>query len=140
MSRDMTNAEAIANLNHIYGIVSPDIQRSLDVAFKAMERSEGEWIPVSERLPEERGMYLVTEKEFAIGDRNHSGKSGKYADTGRKSPEFIFVWRFRNGNFRIPFIYATFNSIIFRYASCCDFDGETESGGNRYTGRGSGAG
>lgn len=33
----MTNSEAIANLNHIYGIVSPDIQRSLDLAIKALE-------------------------------------------------------------------------------------------------------
>lgn len=33
----MTDSEAIANLNHIYGVVSPDIQRSLDVAFKALE-------------------------------------------------------------------------------------------------------
>lgn len=37
-------------------------------------RSQGKWIPVSERLPEERGMYLVTEKVFAIDDRNHRGK------------------------------------------------------------------
>ena len=41
----LTNKEAIANLNHIYGIVSPDIQRSLDVAIKALEeRKHGEWI------------------------------------------------------------------------------------------------
>lgn len=33
----MTNEEAIANLNHIYGIVSSDIQRSLDLAIKALE-------------------------------------------------------------------------------------------------------
>lgn len=33
----MTNKEAISNLEHIYGIMSPDIQRSLDVAFKALE-------------------------------------------------------------------------------------------------------
>ena len=43
MNREMTNSEAISNLNHIYGIVSPDIQRSLDVAFKAMKRPQGEW-------------------------------------------------------------------------------------------------
>lgn len=41
----LTNKEAIANLNHIYGIVSPDIQRSLDLAIKALEeRPQGEWI------------------------------------------------------------------------------------------------
>lgn len=41
----LTNKEAIANLNHIYGIVSPDIQRSLDLAIRALEeRKQGEWI------------------------------------------------------------------------------------------------
>lgn len=44
MSRDMTDSEAISNLNHIYGFLSPNIQRSLDVAFKAMKRPQGEWI------------------------------------------------------------------------------------------------
>ena len=45
----MTNSEAIANLNHIYGIVSPDIQRSLDLAIKALEeRPQGEWIDHSD--------------------------------------------------------------------------------------------
>lgn len=50
MSREMTNSEAIANLNHlIYGIVSPDIQRSLDLAIKALEeRPQGEWIITAE--------------------------------------------------------------------------------------------
>ena len=33
--------EAIANLNHIYGFVAPDIQRSLDMAIKALEEREG---------------------------------------------------------------------------------------------------
>lgn len=40
----MNNKEAIANLNQIYGMVSTDIQRSLDVAFKCMEeRPQGKW-------------------------------------------------------------------------------------------------
>ena len=34
--------EAIANLNHIYGFVSPDIQRSLDMAIKALEEKKEE--------------------------------------------------------------------------------------------------
>lgn len=42
---DITPEEAIANLNHIYGMVAPDIQRSLDVAIKALEeRPKGKWI------------------------------------------------------------------------------------------------
>ena len=36
----MTNKEAISNLEHIYGIVSPDIQRSLDLAIKALADQE----------------------------------------------------------------------------------------------------
>lgn len=37
---DITPKEAIANLNHIYGMVAPDIQRSIDVAIKALERPQ----------------------------------------------------------------------------------------------------
>lgn len=37
-------------------------------------QSEQRWIPVTERLPEKRGFYLVTEKEYRIGDKNHLGK------------------------------------------------------------------
>ena len=51
MSREMTNSEAISNLNHIYGIVSSDIQRSLDLAIKALEeKPQGEW-----------GQWVITE-------------------------------------------------------------------------------
>lgn len=40
----MTNNEAISNLNHIYGIVSPDIQRSLDLALDALRiHPKGIW-------------------------------------------------------------------------------------------------
>lgn len=53
----MTNKEAIANLNHIYGFLSSDIQRSLDIAIKALE--EKMWTPTNEMLPEENGCYLV---------------------------------------------------------------------------------
>jgi hypothetical protein len=38
----MTNEEAISNLKRIYGIVSPDIQRSLDLAIKALAMFEEE--------------------------------------------------------------------------------------------------
>ena len=41
---DISPKEAIANLNHLYGMVSPDIQRSLDVAIKALERPTGDLI------------------------------------------------------------------------------------------------
>lgn len=43
---NITPKEAIANLNHLYGMVAPDIQRSLDVAIKALEekRPKGKWV------------------------------------------------------------------------------------------------
>lgn len=49
MSREITNSEAISNLNHIYGIVSSDIQRSLDLAIKVLEeKPQGDLISRSE--------------------------------------------------------------------------------------------
>lgn len=56
MSREMTNSEAIANLNHIYGMVSPDIQRSLDAAIKALEDVE--------RLEEENQSNFVNSQHI----------------------------------------------------------------------------
>ena len=41
---DITPKEAIANLNRLYGMVSPDMQRSLDVAIKVLERPTGDAI------------------------------------------------------------------------------------------------
>ena len=54
----MTNKEAIANLNHIYGIVSPDIQRSLDLAIKALDQqlkcgcNTCEYFPMKDQRPQ----------------------------------------------------------------------------------------
>lgn len=77
-------------------------KQALEYAIKAVERPHGEWkkesaidylteigwlpehdrilterpqwIPCSERLPEEDGRYIVTEKRFAIDDRKHNGR------------------------------------------------------------------
>ena len=41
----MTNKEAKWELEHIYGMVAPDVQRALDVALKAIEkRPIGKWL------------------------------------------------------------------------------------------------
>lgn len=32
------------------------------------------WIPCSERLPSKNGKYIVTEKRYAVDDKNHDGK------------------------------------------------------------------
>ena len=44
----------------------------IDKAIKALEQTM--WIPVSERLPKERGNYIVTEKVFSLDDREHKGR------------------------------------------------------------------
>ena len=68
----LTNKEAIANLNHIYGIVSPDIQRSLDLAIKALEeRPQGEWKVTHNNLFE----CPFCHRLFDIGD-NYCGFCG----------------------------------------------------------------
>lgn len=41
----MTNKEAKWELEHIYGMVAPDVQRALDLAIKALEeRPTGKWV------------------------------------------------------------------------------------------------
>ena len=54
----------------------PTERDSLIVATrKAFEALEGaKWIPVSERLPEESGIYYVTEKVYAVMDEKRQGK------------------------------------------------------------------
>lgn len=67
-------------------------EKELDMAISALEQQlNGGWIPVTERLPEENGHYLVTYHEW--------GK-GEYL------PEFDFtcvkILRFYHGEFRMP--------------------------------------
>jgi hypothetical protein len=55
------------------------------VAERAMEELKDSgvfvaWIPVSERLPEKRGMYIVTEKVFSLNDREHTGKFNRMTE------------------------------------------------------------
>lgn len=59
---DITPKEAIANLNHIYGIVSPDIQRSLDVAIKVLENQTTEGDLISREALKEAISKVVAEE------------------------------------------------------------------------------
>ena len=65
----MKREEAIANLNHLYGMVSPDIQRSLDVAIKALERPQGKQERpqgdlISREALKEYARKVMCEKDF----------------------------------------------------------------------------
>lgn len=59
----MTNEEAIKAIKANYPSGGyEDLCKALDMAIKALEDSR--WIPVTERLPEEDGDYLVTTSSF----------------------------------------------------------------------------
>lgn len=64
---DITPKEAIANLNHLYGMVAPDIQRSLDVAIKALERPTGDLISRSALKETLKENEWITDDPFADG-------------------------------------------------------------------------
>lgn len=62
----MTNQEAINGLKNIieYWTYRPTEVETANLAIQALEKQlNGGWIPVSERLPEEKGWYLVYVKE-----------------------------------------------------------------------------
>ena len=63
----MTREEAMDLLDTLIGMVEDSRNSDYDTAFKmgikALEQ-EPRWIPVSERLPEENGQYLVTVKNL----------------------------------------------------------------------------
>lgn len=61
---DITPKEAIANLNHIYGMVAPDMQRSLDVAIKALERPTCDLI--SREALKEHKVYSEERHEYVV--------------------------------------------------------------------------
>ena len=39
-----------------------------------VEAEESRWIPCSKRTPEKSGVYIVTEKEYSVDDREHTGR------------------------------------------------------------------
>lgn len=69
-----------------------ELGEHFDIALECMQKQlTGGWIPVSERLPEENGHYLVTYHEWGKGDY---------------LPEFDFtcikILRFYRGEFKMP--------------------------------------
>ena len=53
-----------------------------------LQSKQGEWTPCSERPPEEKGKYLVTEKVYAITDNNHAGKYSVLVEEVAYDPVF----------------------------------------------------
>lgn len=59
----MTREEAIRLLSGL--MFKGKLKEALDMAIKALEQTR--WIPVSERLPEEAGMYLCSYDDDDVG-------------------------------------------------------------------------
>lgn len=52
---------------YLEGWFYKDDEIAFDMAIEALkEQKTGKWIPVSERLPEEKGMYLVTVQDYVL--------------------------------------------------------------------------
>lgn len=87
----MTNEQAIKWLK---GLKANEVlsatKEALDMAIKSLEeRPQGEWIPVTEKLPNTLGVYNVTRKlnegetiYFISGASYFDGQNTWYADTG----------------------------------------------------------
>ena len=92
----ITNKEAIRRIREhmiIHKLNEPQaiyINEALEMAIKALEeRQQGEWIPVSERLPNTLGVYNVTRKLkegetiYYISDASYfDGQNTWHRDTG----------------------------------------------------------
>ena len=65
--------------------------KALDMAISALEKQEADrWIPVTERLPEKEGCYLVTVKNDH--ERRYS-KTAWYSGDGWFARQDIIAWR-----------------------------------------------
>lgn len=88
----MTREEAIDLLDNLIGMVddnhNSDYDTALQMAIQALEQTK--WIPVSERLPEYSGNYLIT-----IADSNY--KNGQHFEISWFYPS-DHVWSFRNAD------------------------------------------
>ena len=71
--------------------VKTEYEGYLDMAISALEKQEADrWIPVTERLPEKEGCYLVTVKNDH--ERRYS-KTAWYSGDGWFARQDIIAWR-----------------------------------------------
>lgn len=90
----MKPSEAIANIEYArkwLGSESDFSEEALDMATLALKKLEQDrWIPVTERLPEKEGCYLVTVKNDH--ERRYS-KTAWYSGDGWFARQDIIAWR-----------------------------------------------
>ena len=90
----MKPSEAIENIEYArrwMGSESDFSEEALDMAIAALEKQERDrWIPVTERLPQKEGCYLVTVKNDH--ERRYS-KTAWYCGDGWFARQDIIAWR-----------------------------------------------
>lgn len=90
----MPNSEAIESLKKLRSFHNGSYGTAIDLAIKALEQTM--WIPVSERLPEEPGHYLVTMKhnDISFVDQNWYDGEGnnEYMDDFWRNSSNITAW------------------------------------------------
>ena len=95
----MTNEEAIDVLMYLWRHeisernTEGEIRRALNMGIAAIKR-EQRWIPVSERLPEEYGEYMIT------WTTSHSMVNGKYGFLGTAEYELTGEYDAENNRFK----------------------------------------
>lgn len=65
---------------------------ALEMAISALKESKGEWIPVSERLPEKNDVYLVAVEMAGYPQRDVDGFIGQASRKWEKYGNKVVAW------------------------------------------------
>jgi hypothetical protein len=87
----MRDSEWITALGQKTALYTDEAKEAFNMAISALEKQEEDrWIPVTERLPEKEGCYLVTVKNDH--ERRYS-KTAWYSGDGWFARQDIIAWR-----------------------------------------------
>lgn len=72
----LTDKDAVSRKTVLSVVKSPRSQQQMINMIEGLPpvTPANRWIPVSERLPEKSGMYIVTDKVFSLVDSEHTGR------------------------------------------------------------------
>ena len=76
-------------LDTVFALVPNEANKIMDAFDEYVESNEPHWIPVTERLPENSGTYLVTAKGFPVTTKFFSAEYDGWGSEWRKA---ITAW------------------------------------------------
>lgn len=92
---------------NVHGVMDVVDCKNIELIISALQQQlNNGWIPVSERLPDETGRYIVTYREWTDGNF-----LPKYDDT------YVRIWRYRKDEQYTGFVYPR----------CCDAEAEKDT-------------